>query len=288
MTTGNVFFVDSGAAAAGNISGTFHGRDPERPFATLAYALDQCTADNGDVIFLCPGHSEAPTVTIDLDVAGVSIIGLGVGRNRPTFVPAFTIATDIVFNVSADDIKLSNIVIEDGANTGGNSVQIHIAAHGFVCEDCLIEQGAVNLYAVTVASNYDEFTFNRCVFKGTAANPDVAIDIGIGSGDCTDFIIQNCIFNYSASAGLDLAGVRSSKINTGVLIKDCTFINMDATVLDFNSSSTGLVVNVAAAMNSATLTVAECMDVGHLACVDVKLADKTTSGAIIPATTATP
>src|SRR5690349_3795433 len=78
---GDIYFVGSGVTGATDAAG--YGKTPDAPFATLDYAIGQCTASQGDVIYLLPGHTET-TTAIALDVAGVRIIGLGWGRIRPT------------------------------------------------------------------------------------------------------------------------------------------------------------------------------------------------------------
>jgi len=273
-----VFWVDSNGG--GGSKGTF-----DHPVATLAAALDLCTASKGDVIMLKAGHSESPVVTIDLDIAGVSIIGLGVGRNRPTFIPTFTVASDIVFNVSADDILFKNIIVEDGTNTGGNSNQFSVSANNFTMEDCLIEQGAINLVAVVLVSGYDEFTARRCLFLGTAANPDVAIQIGSGSGDCENFTASECVFNYMGSSGLDLGGIWSTKINTGILIEHCTFIGMDDAGVNFASNATGLINRCVA--YSTVASVNEMFIPGTCGASECYGTYNSVQGILAPATTAT-
>jgi hypothetical protein len=56
--------------------GTFNA-----PFGTIDYAIGQCTAGRGDVIFVKPGHAETISAagSIACDVAGVAIVGLGSG-----------------------------------------------------------------------------------------------------------------------------------------------------------------------------------------------------------------
>jgi len=284
LTTGNIFFVDSGCTTGGTTAS--YGRNPDAAFTTLASALSACTASNGDMIFIMPGHAEAPTATITVNKIGVSIIGMGVGRNRPVFTPAHTVASDDTFDITADDVLIKNIVIAAGTNSGGNSTQLNINADDFAMEDCLIEQGGVNLVGVSVIGGKNRARFERCVFRGTAANPDVAIDLE-GSGKHNDIIIKGCHFNYDGSSGLDLAGVRSSKTDTGVLIQDCTFIGLDTAIVDFNSSATGLVVNCYADSNTATGTVAELVDGGLLTFVNMRVGEPQKSGALIPATTST-
>lgn len=105
---GNIWWVDSGAGSNGN-PGTHI-----RPFATIDYAVGRCTANNGDIIMVRPGHTETVTAAagIAFDVAGVSVIGLGNGSDRPTI--------DFTTAVSADvDIDAANVTIQNILFTGG-------------------------------------------------------------------------------------------------------------------------------------------------------------------------
>ncbi len=112
FTTGNVFFVDSGAALG--VDDPAHGDSPERPFATLDFAIGQCTADNGDVIYVMPNHAETITGVggITADVAGVSILGLGIFNQRPRFL--MDGAATVTFVVSAADVMVKNCVFAAG------------------------------------------------------------------------------------------------------------------------------------------------------------------------------
>lgn len=100
---GAVYFVSSVTGSNGNV-----GTDRDKPFATVDYAIGKCAANKGDVIFILPGHAESLSAAsaITCDVAGVSIIGLGNGSNRPTFSWAATAATWVV---SAASVLISNI-----------------------------------------------------------------------------------------------------------------------------------------------------------------------------------
>jgi hypothetical protein len=73
-----LFWVDSNGTANGD--GTF-----ARPYSTIDAAVGNCTADNGDMILVKAGHVETVSAAGGLacDVAGISIIGLGNGKNRP-------------------------------------------------------------------------------------------------------------------------------------------------------------------------------------------------------------
>lgn len=89
FTTGTVRFVHSGTGSDSNA-----GTDPSSPKATLQGAIDVCTANKGDKIIAMPGHAETVTSTsINLSKAGVSVICLGTGLERPTFTYSTAAAT---------------------------------------------------------------------------------------------------------------------------------------------------------------------------------------------------
>ena len=143
MTTGNVFFVDSG-----NVDGSDNpeaGKKPNIPFSTIDYAVGQCTANNGDVIYGMPGHAESISAAsqLDLDVVGISVIGLGNGTDRPTLT--YTVAAGEVV-VGADNVLIDNIVFNAAA------------------PDILL--------GVTIQDGVDYCTIRNCNFEVTTAGTD--------------------------------------------------------------------------------------------------------------------
>lgn len=182
---GNNFYVDGGTGKGGvdgGGAGTF-----ENPFATVDFAIGQCTATNGDVIWVKPGHTET-TTAIALDVAGVSIVGLGVGGAKPTLT-ATTAATDLI-NVSADNCWIENLRLV-GAASGVTAI-LDVAADDFtfVGNDILV--GAAPLDIVTIASG-DRGRILGNTFIGTAANPDNAI---MAQSRTLDWQICGNLFNF--------------------------------------------------------------------------------------------
>ena len=102
-STGSYFFVSSTTGSASN-----DGTSPQSALATVAQAVTKCTTDKGDVIVVLPGHAEAVTSSsLTLSKAGISVIGLGQGRLRPTFTYGAAAAT---INVTADDVAVKNCV----------------------------------------------------------------------------------------------------------------------------------------------------------------------------------
>ena len=109
-STGNRFFVDSGNTDSGADSNG-GGKNPAVPFLTLDWAIGRCTANNGDIIYVMPGHAETISAAgaIACDVAGISIIGLGEGSNRPiiTFGASSNAASILV---TAANVTIKNII----------------------------------------------------------------------------------------------------------------------------------------------------------------------------------
>ena len=104
---GAIWFVDSGHAYASDSAG--FGRTPDAPFATIDYAVGMCTASQGDVIYVMPGHAEVVSAAgdLDLDVIGISVVGLGNGSLQPTVTLDTADTADV--DVDAADITVENI-----------------------------------------------------------------------------------------------------------------------------------------------------------------------------------
>jgi len=107
-TTGSVFFVQSANANAKNDPG--NGTRPDTPFASIDYAVGQCTANKGDVIVVGPGHAETVSAAAGLafDVAGITVLGMGSGTSRPTI--SIGTATSATVTISAANVTLRNLL----------------------------------------------------------------------------------------------------------------------------------------------------------------------------------
>lgn len=286
-TTGRVFFVGSVACPGGVVgvdSGAV-GHRPQEPFATLDFAIGQCTASRGDTIVVLPGHAETQTAAITLDIAGVRVIGLGSGRNRPAFTRNG--AVDLI-DVTAANCRLHNLRLLATADTGGSL--LNIGAGDLKVTQCVFEHGIGPLIAVTVPAAGDRFWFEDCLWLGTAAGPDICIDLE-ASGAGNDFVIRNCVANYRGSSGLDLAFIRNNADATiGGIIDGLLVLGADTLVIDFNSSLAavdGLINNVKFAMSAAITSIEDAFDLGGYLVVDARGTDVVTGhGARVPITTA--
>ena len=138
LTTGKVWFVSSSNALIGN--DRYEGSS-ERPFKTLDYAVGRSGSSKGDVIFVMPGHSEQISATspLNLDVNGISVIGIGNGDLRPLLTVGTTTVNSIA--LSGSDIKLENLRFTPGID----ALKIGINVTG------------------------DDATIRNCEFNGTSA-----------------------------------------------------------------------------------------------------------------------
>jgi len=127
---GTVFWVDSTNSNAGDTSG--HGSEPDGPFASINYAVTQCTASKGDTIIAMPGHVETVTAAggLAFGVIGVKVIFQGEGSSRATI--NFTTAASADMDITAANVSLIGPRFLVGVDALTNP--IHIAA-----ADCLIK-----------------------------------------------------------------------------------------------------------------------------------------------------
>ncbi len=193
-TTGDRWFVHAttGTDAAG------YGRHPDSPVATVDYAINLAAANKGDTIYVMPGHAEnIAAAGIDVDVAGLKIIGLGVEHNRPTIT--FTATTSDV-DIDADDVFISGMRFVSNINNLAWFIDANM--DNLTMEDCeFVTSSTKEAYNfINLATTKDHFTFRRCKF----VQPTDPNDAGIADGDANsgcfyfedseDILIEDCVF----------------------------------------------------------------------------------------------
>jgi hypothetical protein len=105
---GRVFWVGNSAGPDGQVGSNANDGTYGRPWATITYAITQCSAGVGDIIAVKPGHTETISAAGGwaLSKSGVAIIGLGNGSARPTIT--LDTATTATIAVSADNCSVFN------------------------------------------------------------------------------------------------------------------------------------------------------------------------------------
>lgn len=239
-TTGRFYIVGkAGLAGLNEVQGMFPGTYPDGTavvFPTIKLALAGCLANRGDVILVMPGHTEAIANATDLavNVAGVSIIGLGQGNLRPVL----TLGTGITANIpiTAANSSINNMIIDcTGFDTITSAVTV-TAAGVTLRKNNFITANATNQVAIgiTTSALATSFTFDSNNVVGTA-DAGTTNFLQLVGGD--DAVITNNYFYgaYTTSLGpinqITTAGLR-------MLIANNTLINATA-------SSTKVIVLVA-------------------------------------------
>lgn len=241
MTTGNIFFVDSGKTTTGADSAGY-GQNPDAPFLTIDYAVGQCTANNGDMIFVMPGHAETVSEAggLDLDVAGISIIGLGSGTDQPTVTLDTADTADV--DVDAANITIKNINFV--ANFADIAAAIDVNATDCTISGCRFTSAATNMNAViwilgAAAAASNRLIVEDCYFLDRDASNTHCISLPGTSDGCV--IRRNVMLCDCGTAAIGAAG-----IITNVVIAD-NYISNAATDADsgieLHASATGMVVN---------------------------------------------
>lgn len=174
---GKVFWVSNASTVLEGQRGGSDGNKGtfDSPFSTIDYAIGQCVANRGDIILVKPGHAETVSSAgaIAADVAGVAIIGLGMGSARPTIT--FDTATTAAIAVSAANVAIKNMILT--ANFADIVAPITVAAAKyFTLEDCYIKATATNMNFLNVIDT-DATTANAdglAVINNKWIEPDTA------------------------------------------------------------------------------------------------------------------
>lgn len=210
------FYVDSGNVDA---AATNTGLDPQQPFATLVTAIGAASPNRGDVILINPGHSESLAAQVAINVAGLSIIGLGDGQARPQFT--LTANTVDMFSVTAVDVLIENLYFNEG--TGGTAgVNIDVGAARCTLRNLHMDLGVNDVQPITVPAGGDNLVIEDCVFLQTANGPDAVIELEAAGVDQVD--IRRNLFVADTNGYDDAAIFDAATAVTNVRVYDNKFI----------------------------------------------------------------
>ena len=248
VIAGDVYFV--GATAGANwIAGV---NDPAygtniAPFATIKYAISQCTANNGDVIYVLPGHTEtiASAGALTINVAGISIIGLGNGSLRPTLTWSATASSVLI---TAANVTIKNFITKVSIDEVVSMFSVSAAGVTLDAID-FIEYGAlgatgqaIQFLLTTAAAN--DLTIKNCKHtqQTAAASAQGWIEL-VGTSNTR--ILNNTI-NLLAKASTASSAILGSTavINCEIVGNRINFAGATITmVINMVSTSTGFITD---------------------------------------------
>ena len=252
---GNVFWVDSVSG-----SNSYDGTE-KRPFADLDYTVGKCTANNGDIIMVKAGSAFTVSAAggLDLDVAGISIVGLGQGVDQPTITLDTVTTADI--DVDAASITVENINLV--ANFADIAVIFDVNATDFTARNCRFTQAAVDMNAKVcvqdaAAAASDRITIEGCkAIMYDAANTHFVNFGGTGTGH---IVRDNVLHGDWGTFAIGGAGVITYCEITGNIIGNIA--NTSDAMVNLAATATGVVVGnhgAGAAVQANGFTATACV-----------------------------
>lgn len=254
LTTGNVFFVDSTDGLDSNA-----GTEPTAAFATIDYAVGKCTASNGDVLFVMPGHSETlGNETIDLDVAGISVIGLGNGPDRPNI--NFGHASSQI-DIGANDVTVANITCTPTITT---------VLGAFDVETTVTDTKLLNIEALDGATGLEFVDFilvNEACTRTTIdglnyhhISDATQAQTAISLTEASDRVQISNFWIEGSGAGW-VAGIQGlATLSTRILIEEGTITCDDEPGIELFTGTTGTISNVCIFSDLGTIDAASVAD----------------------------
>ena len=236
IVTGDVRFVDENADSSVDDPG--QGLNPGRTFNTLDYAVGKMTASKGDYLLVQPAHTEniASASAVDVDVAGLSIIGIGNAGLRPKYT--FT-ATTSTLEIGAANVRVSNLELY--GNINDLAVMVDVNYGGFQMDNCKLHscnaKECINF--INIATTMDDFIF-RDLEVYQPSDP-VATDGGANTGaiycvDTENILIEHCrFFGYFETAIVHNLTTKVQRLN----INHTELTNMLNWPLELVANSTG-------------------------------------------------
>lgn len=224
QTGGSVWWVAPSASYSlgGRIGGVSYiasdgndGLHPTRALLTLAQAITNAAANQGDVIVLLPGaHSWSASVA--LSKAGLTITGLPAGRGnflRPR-TSITTTASDEIINVTAADIEIAHLRIIPVTTKAG--IDFTTAAHRLYVHDCSLDlaTAAANTGTQGIAASSAAQAPQHLLFEDIYVECDGAQGPAIEVGDALDYVVRRVYVAQSAgtwAAALSGAGATNQR-----------------------------------------------------------------------------
>jgi hypothetical protein len=231
---GTIFYVNSvGGADTGD------GLSWETALATIDAAVGKCTANKGDIIMVAPGHNEGITTAgaIDLDVAGITVIGLGTGSLKPT-IDFDNAAASVV--IGADNVRIENIRFRTSANAvtvgldieaGKNYAQVINCEFGFA-------ETSTDEFAIAIRTNEAS---NHALIEGckfyAGAQAAVAAIAFVKNTDQT--VVRNCEF-WGKHSTACINGTTTASTNL-LIEKNLFYQDANEPAIELLTASSGII-----------------------------------------------
>jgi len=247
---GTAFFVSTEG------SDTNGGLSWDDTLLTIDAAVDKCTADKGDIIYIAPGTYDETVLGVVADVAGITIKGLTDANGSRVNITNSTGGLASTITVSANNITIENISVESSTTygiwcsgsyctlrnifmLGGHADGIMLNAATYCTIEDVVGLDCTNdLIRLQAVSNYN--IIQNCVIYGSTAT-----GINIDASDRNT--ISNCTIT---SSGVTTSGVRLNNADYNIVNNTVTVIGCDfGTELTGTSANNHLFAEVSNCVN---------------------------------------
>ena len=240
LGTGSVFYVDSNVSIEGD------GTSWDKAKDTLDEAINLCTASQGDFILVAQGHREAMGAAadeVDLDVIGVTVIGMGSG----TVAPIFDWEGDVTgaFAIGATNVSIYNLRFETSITEANDCIDIEAGGDYATVSHCQFAEGAASasefLNCIDLASGADYVTISNCTARSADAAGAVSwIDLTAGVNNGVKILNNDVYGDYSTAI------IYSNKADLEILVRGGVYTNANADefVIEFSGNSTGWISDI--------------------------------------------
>jgi hypothetical protein len=274
--TGRVFYVDSGAGGSSSSTGT----SPVSAVPTIQDGINLGVANRGDIVYVIQGHAttidNGTSDAINVDVAGLTIIGLGSGDDMPQLT--YDTTTDEMV-VSADGVTISNLRFIAGVSEVANAIEIQAGGTNCAIIGCVFPEPTTSSWEFNVgiqmvtAGNYATIAGNT-FYSADAAGCESFID-----GGASVVVGYQIVGNYIYGS-FDAAAIFSDQADLELLITQNSITNLESgdPCIEFTGNSTGI-----CSFNSlAAVSIANSLDPGTFKCFENYAGDGTDSARIEP------
>lgn len=215
-------------------------------YNTIDAAIGACTANQGDVIYVMPGHTETVTGVggITADIAGISIIGLGSYGSRPQILMDGGTTVDVA--VSAANVTFRNLVF-----TAGNADIVrcfNITAKGCWLDEVEFDDNIATenwltpIKATSTSNNNaDGLKATNCRWFSVDA---ASLEFIEGNADMKHLIVENNIVVHEGTA---------SPLVLFATGKDIQYVSIQRNRLSHKMTANELLVNVDTNANSGII-----------------------------------
>ena len=206
-------------------------------------AIAKCVASRGDVVYVCPGHTEtiASAGDLTLNVAGVSVIGLGNANLRPTYTWS---ATDSTCAISAANVSFKNIITTVSVDEVVSMFNVTGAGVTLDRADFVPWASGQALQFLLTTNAADQLTIQNCNHRQTAAANTAQKWIQLVGPDNTRILNNTIWMTAKADTGSHAISGSTAVIQAEIVGNRIAFLGATIDcIINLVTGSTGIIAD---------------------------------------------